>query len=87
MLDAHVVEPDDTLFALRRLCAVVAVRKLDPVVMVWFDVSMGDGLGVVRIRFVDVFWRESGGQREPRREASAMVVRDSECTAGLWVTL
>ena len=68
LLNAYVVEPDDTLFALRKLGPVVAVRNLDPIVMVWLEVSMDNGLGMVRIRFVDMFWRDAGRQHEPRRE-------------------
>lgn len=46
LLNAHIVEPDDTPFA---------VGNLGPVVIVWGEVSMGNGMGMVGIRFVDMF--------------------------------
>jgi len=69
LLNAYVVEPDDTLFAVRKLGPVVPARNLDPVVMVWLEVSMDDGFGMVRVRFVDMFWRDAGRHHEPWRDS------------------
>jgi len=69
LLNAYVVEPDDMRFAVRTLGSVVPVRNLDPVVMVWLEVSMDNGFGMVRVRFVDMFRRDGGRQHEPRRDS------------------
>jgi len=68
LLHAYVVKPDDTLFALRKLGPLVAVRNLDPIVMVWLEVSMDNGFRMVRVRFMDMFWRNASRQHKPRRQ-------------------
>ena len=68
LLNAYVVEPDDTLFAVRKLWPVVAVKGFVPGVMVWLEMAMENCRGMVRIRFVNMFWSDDGRQREPRRE-------------------
>lgn len=49
LLNTHIVEPDDTPFA---------VGNLGPVLIVWGEVSMGDGMGMAGIRLVDMFRRD-----------------------------
>jgi len=67
-LNAHVVEPDDAFFALRKLGTVVVVIELKPIVMVRLEVTMDNGFGVVFVRFVDMLWRNACRQHEPRHK-------------------
>ena len=68
-LNAYLVEPDDTPFSVRELGAIVIVKNLGTIVVVWFEVSMDHGLRMMRIRLVDVFGRDGRRHHEPRRES------------------
>jgi hypothetical protein len=58
-LNADIVKPDDTPFATRELGAVVVVNNLQLIVVVWFEVAMDNGVGVMRVGLVDMFRRGS----------------------------
>jgi hypothetical protein len=57
-LQSGVIQPDH---------ASVVVRNLGPVVIVWCEMSMDDGMRVVSIRFVDVLEWSNGREDQARR--------------------
>jgi hypothetical protein len=68
LLNAYIVEPDNALVAIRELRPIVAVKNLG-LIVVGFEVSMDNGLGMMLIRLVDMFWRDRRRQHEQRRES------------------
>lgn len=59
LLNPDVVEPEDMSFA---------AGNLGPVVIVRFEVSVDNGVGMVSIRFVDMCRSDDERHYEPRRE-------------------
>jgi hypothetical protein len=56
-LESGLIQPDR---------ASVVVRNLGPIVIVWCEMSMNDGMRMVSIRFVDVFGWSDGREHKAR---------------------